>query len=94
MGASTAFNGKVAAASMFTLRLDEPSEVAAYNGDAAKEISMDFLATVKDLASAADALKPDVVDAWLGRIVDAHGASAEGVALVGVAPAAEPLPGA
>lgn len=78
---------------MFTLRLDEPSEVAAYNGDAAKEISMDFLATVKDLASA-DALKPDVVDAWLGRIVDAHGASAEGVALVGVAPAAEPLPGA
>ncbi len=90
----TAFNGKVAAASMFTLRLDEPSEVAAYRGDAAKEISMDFLATVKDLASAADALKPDVVDAWIERIVDAHGASAEGVALVGVAPAAEPLPGA
>ena len=91
---STAFNGKVAAASMFTLRLDEPEEVAAYRGETAKEISMQFLAAVKDLESAADALKPDVVDAWIERIVDAHGASAEGIALVGVAPAAEPLPGA
>ena len=89
---STAFNGKVAAASMFTLRLDEPDEVAAYKGDAAKQISMDFLATVKDLASAADALKPDVVDAWIDRIVDAHTAEAQAVQLVGQAPAAEALP--
>lgn len=89
---STAFNGKVAAASMFTLRLDEPSEVAAYQGDAAKQISMDFLATVKDLGSAADALKPDVVDAWIDRIVDAHTAAAQAVQLVGQAPVAEALP--
>lgn len=89
---STAFNGKVAAASMFTLRLDEPNEVAAYQGDAAKQISMDFLATVKDLDSAADALKPDVVDAWIGRIVDAHTAEAQAVELVGQAPVAEALP--
>ncbi|HAK93269.1 DUF4214 domain-containing protein [Massilia timonae] len=91
---SVAFNGRVAAASLFTARVDEPDEIAAYTGDAANDISMEFLATITDLGSAADALKPDVVDAWIERIVDAHGASAEGVALVGVAPAAEPLPGA
>lgn len=91
---SVAFNGKVAAASLFTARVDEPDEIAAYTGDAANDISMEFLATITDLGSAADALKPDVVDAWIERIVDAHGASAEGIALVGVAPAAEPLPGA
>lgn len=89
---STAFNGKVAAASMFTLRLDEPNEVAAYQGDAAKQISMDFLATVKDLDSAADALKPEVVDAWIDRIVDAHTAGAQAIELVGQAPAADALP--
>jgi len=91
---SVAFNGKVAAASLFTARVDEPDEIAAYTGDAANDISMEFLATITNLGSAADALKPDVVDAWIERIVDAHGASAEGIALVGVAPAAEPLPGA
>lgn len=91
---SVAFNGKVAAASLFTARVDEPDEIAAYTGDAANDISMEFLATITDLGSAADALKPDVVDAWIERIVDAHGASAEGIALVGVASAAEPLPGA
>ncbi|WP_312485774.1 DUF4214 domain-containing protein [Massilia timonae] len=91
---SVAFNGRVAAASLFTARVDEPDEIAAYTGDAANDISMEFLATITDLGSAADALKPDVVDAWIERIVDAHGASAEGIALVGVAPAAEPLPGA
>lgn len=89
---STAFNGKVAAASMFTLRLDEPEEVAAYRGETAKEISMQFLATVRDLASAADALKPDVVDAWIGRIVAAHAAEAQAVELVGQAPVADALP--
>jgi hypothetical protein len=88
----TAFKGKVAAASMFTLRLDEPDEVAAYQGNAAKQISMDFLATVTDLASAADALKPEVVDAWIDRIVDAHTAEAQAVELVGQAPVAEALP--
>lgn len=86
----TAFNGKVAAASMFTLRLDEADEVAAYQGDAAKEISMEFLATVKDIESAADALDPDVVDAWIDRIVAAH--TAEAVQLVGQAPVAEAPP--
>lgn len=91
---STAFNGKVAAASMFTSRVDDPNEIAAYAGDAANDIAMQFLATVTDLDSAVDAVKPDVVDAWIDRIVDAHGASAEGIALVGVTPAAEPLPGA
>lgn len=88
----TAFNGKVAVASMFTLRLDEPNEVAAYQGVAAKQISMDFLATVKDLDSAADALKSDVVDAWIERIVDAHTAGAPAVQLVGQTPVAEALP--
>ena len=77
-----AFMGKIAAATLFTDRLDEPDEMAAYKGDAANDIAAQFLATIKDLSSAADALDTDVVDAWIDRIVDAHAAGE--TALVGV----------
>lgn len=77
-----AFMGKIAAAALFTDRLDEPNEMAAYKGDAANDIATEFLATIKDLSSAADALDTDVVDAWIDRIVDAH--TAGETALVGV----------
>jgi len=84
-----AFKGKIAAATLFTDRLDEPHEQAAYAG-ANIDIAAEFLATIKDLSSAADALDTEVVDAWIDRIVDAH--TAGETALVGVQTGAEALP--
>jgi len=84
-----AFMGKIAAATLFTDRLDEPHEQAAYAGEG-NDIAAEFLATIKDLSSAADALDTDVVDAWIDRIVDAHAAGE--TALVGVQTGVEPLP--
>lgn len=81
-----AFNGKVAAATVFTKHLDQPNEVAAYGRDAAFELATAFLATVKDARSALDAADPVVVDAWIARIVGADGTAIEDVGLVGVAP--------
>ena len=78
----------MAAAAVFTLRLDTPNEVAAYAGDAALELAMEFLATVKDVKSTVDAVDPVVVDVWIARIVAADGAGIEDVGLVGVAPLA------
>jgi len=87
---SVAFNGKVAAATLFTDRVDTPIELQAYSGDAANDIAMEFLATITDLSSAADALDPEMVDVYIERIVNAHGSTPDPVGLVGVAP--EPLP--
>jgi hypothetical protein len=80
------FNGKAAAATAFTLRLDTPGEMAAYGNDAGGKLAMEFLATVKDATSALDAVDPIVVDAWIARIVAADGTAIEDVGLVGVAP--------
>ena len=82
------FNGKAAAATVFTLRLDTPNEVAAYGRDAGAALAIEFLATVKDARSALDAADPVVVDAWIARIVGADGTAIEDVGLVGVAPLA------
>lgn len=87
---SVAFNGKVAAATLFTDRVDTPIEMQAYSGDTANDIAMEFLATITDLSSAADALDPGMVDMYIERIVNAQGVTPEPVGLVGVAP--EPLP--
>ena len=83
-----AFNGKVAAATVFTQRMDAPNEVVAYGRDAAFALAMEFLATVKDADSALAAVDPVVVDAWIARIVGAEGAAIGHVELVGVAPLA------
>jgi hypothetical protein len=82
------FNGKAAVATVFTLRLDTPNEVAAYGRDAEFGLAMEFLATVKDARTALDAADPVVVDAWIARIVGADGTAIEDVGLVGVAPLA------
>lgn len=87
-----AFNGKIAVATQFTSRLDMPNEVAAYSGNAANAIAVEFLANVRDLSSAATAMDPGVVDTWIARIVDAHGSGFDGAALVGVQTDMQPLP--
>lgn len=89
---SVAFNGKVAAALLFTDRLDEPHEVAAYAGNDANEIASQYLATIKDPASALDALDTQVVDAWIERIELAHPANVAEVTVVGVQTEAATLP--
>lgn len=81
-----AFEGKAAAAAIFTLRLDAPNEVAAYAGGEALKLAMEFLATVNDVETAVDAVNPVVVDAWIARIVAADGTGIDDVSLVGVAP--------
>ena len=85
---AVAFNGKAAAATVFTLRLDTPNEVAAYSRDAGLELAMEFLATVKDAKTTLDATDPVVIDAWIARIVGADGTAIDDVGLIGAAPRA------
>jgi hypothetical protein len=64
-----AYNGKVAVSTAFTERLDQPNEVKAYSGDHANQIAVDFIATVKDLQSAATARDPGMIDSVINHIV-------------------------
>jgi hypothetical protein len=64
-----AYNAKVAVSTAFTDRLDQPVEVKAYSGDHANQIAIDFIATVKDLQSAAAARDPGVIDSVINHIV-------------------------
>lgn len=86
------FEGKVALATMFTERLDLPSEQAAYAGERAIDLAEDFLETVRDQATLDAALNPAVVDYWIARMTGAQGAGAEQAALVGVQVDPELLP--
>lgn len=64
-----AFNAKVAAANAFHARLDQPNEKTAYSGTAANKIAIDWIASVKDVQSAAAAQDPGVIDGVIARIV-------------------------
>ncbi|NNG22929.1 DUF4214 domain-containing protein [Telluria aromaticivorans] len=64
-----AFNGKVAAADVFTARLDLPNEKTAYSGAAANKIALDWIAGIKDLMTGAAAQDIGVVDGVIARIV-------------------------
>jgi hypothetical protein len=71
-----AYNAKVAVATEFTDRLDLPVEQQAYSGTAANLIAANFLATVKDLASASAGMDPGQVDMVISQIVSNAGLSA------------------
>jgi hypothetical protein len=91
-----AYNAKVAVSTSFTARLDQPNEVKAYSGDHANQIAIDFIATVKDLQSAASAMDPGVIDGVITHIVTDAGlaGTAPMAGLVGVAePTTPPLYG-
>lgn len=64
-----AFNGKVAAADVFTARLDLPNEKTAYSGAAANKIALDWIAGIKDLMTGAAAQDIGVVDGVIAKIV-------------------------
>jgi hypothetical protein len=63
-----AYNAKVAAAAAFTQHLDTAAERQAYSGDAANKIAIDYVASVKDLASAANAMDPGYIDSVIAHI--------------------------
>ncbi|WP_167759769.1 DUF4214 domain-containing protein [Massilia horti] len=79
-GAQTAdrivFNGKVAAATSFTDHVDQPNEIKAYMGQHAFQLALDYIASIKDLASAAYAMDPGVIDSVISTIVSDAGMSA------------------
>jgi hypothetical protein len=60
-----AFNGKVAVAETFTHMLDEPREWQAYSTPAAVQAVSNYVAAVKDAASAEAALKPEAIQALI-----------------------------
>lgn len=83
------FAGKANAAAVFTQRLDLPSEVTAYSGTAAIRTAVEFVATVKDLQSAAAAQDPGYVDSWISKMVSG-GTGMDEVTLVGSPTGFEP----
>lgn len=62
-------NGKASAAHTFTTRLDQPNEVAAYAGEAAINVAVDFVTSVKDIQSAAAGNDPGYVDTWITKMM-------------------------
>jgi hypothetical protein len=79
-----AYNAKVSVATTFTAHLDTAAEQKAYSGDAANKIAIDFIATVKDLASAANASDPGQIDAVISQIVTASGTGLGDAHVIGV----------
>lgn len=66
---SLAYYGKIAVAMRFTDRLDTTVEQAAYSGEAANRIAMEYLGGVRDLASTNEHLDADQIDATIAQIV-------------------------
>jgi len=83
-----AYNAKVAVSTSFTAHVDTQAEQQAYSGAHANSIAIDFIATVKDLASASAGMDPGNIDNVISHIVADAGLSGFGGAeLVGVPPA-------
>jgi len=94
---SVVFNAKVGVAELFTDHLDQAAERLAYNGSSANQMAADYLAAIKDPATAGIALEPSNVDALISKItggLQLPGATGVEAHLVGVANvAATPLHG-
>lgn len=85
-----AWNAKVAAANAFAVRLDQPNEKSAYTGAVANQMAIDWIASVKNLETAAMAQDPGVIDALISRMVGANNAAVDDVQLVGIVAQPEP----
>lgn len=85
-----AFNAKVAVSTAFTDRVDLPNEQKAYSGEAANKLAIEFIATVKDINSAAAARDPGAIDDVIAKIVAANGSGFDDAHIIGVAPSIEP----
>jgi len=85
-----AFNAKVGVAIAFTDRIDTPQEKAAYSGEAANMIAINYLAGVKDVFTGDLARDPGAIDLAIARMNGSPAAMDE-LQLVGVADAGAPV---
>jgi len=85
---SVVFQAKVQTSDIFTNHLDQANERLAYTGTYANGLAHDYLAAIKDEASAAHALDPANIDALIAKIstVIYTAGTDEPVHLVGVPP--------
>jgi len=66
-----AYDGKVAVAAVFTEHLDLASEQAAYAKPAGMKVASDYIASIKDLLTAAQARDPGNIDITIDKMVQA-----------------------
>jgi hypothetical protein len=88
---SVVFNAKVSVAELFTDHLDQAAERLAYNGSTANQMAADYLAAIKDPATAGIALEPTNIDALISKMtggLQLPGVTGVEAQLVGVADAA------
>jgi len=85
-----ALNAKIGVAAAFTSRIDTPQEQAAYDGQAANMIAINYLAGVKDFITGDLARDPGAIDLAIARMSATFGAT-DPIELVGVAEPAAPV---
>ena len=83
-----AYDGKVAVAAVFTEHLDLTSEQQAYAKPAGMKVASDYIASIKDLMTAAVARDPGNIDITIEKMVSAAATAVDGHAeIVGVSDA-------
>jgi hypothetical protein len=83
-----AYDGKVAVAAVFTEHMDLASEQQAYAKPAGMKVAVDYIASIKDLTTAAMARDPGNIDMTIEKMVSAAATGTDGHAqVVGVADA-------
>ncbi|GAA5231395.1 hypothetical protein GCM10025794_27130 [Massilia kyonggiensis] len=83
-----AYDGKVAVAAVFTEHLDLTSEQQAYAKPAGMKVASDYIASIKDLMTAAVARDPGNIDITIDKMVSAAATAVDGHAeIVGVSDA-------
>jgi hypothetical protein len=75
-----AYDAKVAVATTFTAHLDTALEQRAYAGAHSLQLAIDFIATVKDLQTAAAGSDPGTIDGVISHIVADSGLTGVGYA--------------
>jgi hypothetical protein len=77
-----AYDGKVAVAAVFTEHLDLASEQQAYAKPAGMKVASDYIASIKDLLTAAMARDPGNIDITIDKMVSAAATGTDGHAQV------------
>jgi hypothetical protein len=87
-----AYDGKVAVATVFTQHMDLATEQQAYAKPAGMKVASDYIASIKDLLTAATARDPGNIDITIDKMVQAAATGVDGHAeLVGVSDHGVPM---